>query len=206
MTNYKRADYIPADARKIADDPGFVAYAWERHDSNYPYRVIGFAGKEVHPRLNSLYKTADERDMFFNSYRNKTLKKLADRAAYTAARREARKAETHSLKVGDILEQGWGYEQTNYDFYQVTRVISDKTVELRHINSQYTESRGYEDGVLPVKDGFHEPRNEYDRSEDNGLPFTRRANKNNWVSINSFSGARLWNGQVRWQTAAGYGH
>ena len=34
-------------------------------------------------------------------------------------------------KVGDLFYSSWGYDQTNIDFYQVVRVISDKTIEVR---------------------------------------------------------------------------
>jgi len=34
-------------------------------------------------------------------------------------------------KVGDLFYTSWGYEQTNIDFYQVTKVISPVTVEVR---------------------------------------------------------------------------
>lgn len=42
---------------------------------------------------------------------------------------------SHSLIVGDVLEPSWGYEQTNVDFYQVTRA-TPKTVLLRPISAR----------------------------------------------------------------------
>lgn len=38
-------------------------------------------------------------------------------------------------KAGDLFYSSWGYEQTNIDFYQVVRVISDKTIEVRPCNA-----------------------------------------------------------------------
>lgn len=34
------------------------------------------------------------------------------------------------IKVGDILEDSWGYEQTNVEFYLVTRIISACKIEI----------------------------------------------------------------------------
>ena len=34
-------------------------------------------------------------------------------------------------KVGDLFYTSWGYDQTNIDFYQVTKAISANTVEVR---------------------------------------------------------------------------
>lgn len=54
------------------------------------------------------------------------------------------------IKIGDIFRCSWGYDQTNVDFYQVTRVISQKPIELRAIESQYIGS----ESVFPCKDRF----------------------------------------------------
>lgn len=39
------------------------------------------------------------------------------------------------MKVGDIFKSTWGYEQTNVDFYVVTR-ITPKMVELQECGSK----------------------------------------------------------------------
>ena len=57
------------------------------------------------------------------------------------------------IKVGDILEDSWGYEQTNVDFYLVTKIISAckiEIVELGHIQVETESSMsGY---VMPDTD------------------------------------------------------
>ena len=42
-------------------------------------------------------------------------------------------------KVDDILAYSWGYDQTNVDWFKVTRVTS-ASVELTPIGKQYTET------------------------------------------------------------------
>lgn len=54
-------------------------------------------------------------------------KKRAEREARAAAYMDA-------VSVGDIFYSTWGYEQTNVDFYQVTRKTA-KTLTLRPISS-----------------------------------------------------------------------
>ena len=39
------------------------------------------------------------------------------------------------LAVGEILSSSWGYEQTNWDFYQIVKV-SNKSIWLREIESE----------------------------------------------------------------------
>ena len=48
-------------------------------------------------------------------------------------------AEGNPFAVGDILEYSWGYDQTNVDFYQVTRT-TDKTIWLCEIKADAEET------------------------------------------------------------------
>jgi hypothetical protein len=66
------------------------------------------------------------------------------------------KAEDH-FKIGDIIVNSWGHEQTNVEFYQVVEVLNKK-IRVREIY-QETErgsevSHGMACRVLPAKDIF----------------------------------------------------
>ena len=57
----------------------------------------------------------------------------------------------YGIKVGDILEDSWGYEQTNVEFYMVTKIISAckiEIVELGHIQSNH-QAHGMACDVMP---------------------------------------------------------
>jgi hypothetical protein len=56
-------------------------------------------------------------------------------------------------QVGDILYTNWGYDQTNVEFYQVTRVLP-ASVGLRRIGAEYIESGFMCGQTTPVKDKF----------------------------------------------------
>jgi hypothetical protein len=60
------------------------------------------------------------------------------KAARRLARSEARKNIVNPFKVGDILYNSWGYEQTNIDWYQVV-AVKGKTVTLRPIVGEVFE-------------------------------------------------------------------
>lgn len=69
--------------------------------------------------------------------------------------REGRKDGTASpLTVGDILVASWGYEQTNYDYYQVTRLVGKQSVEIRELARQAAESGFMQGDCVPVKGAF----------------------------------------------------
>lgn len=70
----------------------------------------------------------------------------ADRQRYAAelaARRETYRREQtpHNLRPGDVVVNSWGYDQTNIDFYEVTRATSH-FVWLRKLQ-QTTKETGF---------------------------------------------------------------
>jgi hypothetical protein len=60
-------------------------------------------------------------------------------------------------KVGDIVVNTWGWEQTNVDFYEVVEV-KNKTILINEIGGMVEEGSEYSHGmacnVLPVKGNF----------------------------------------------------
>lgn len=64
-------------------------------------------------------------------------------AAYEAERK-AKKAElmksmNHPFKIGQVLYDSWGWEQTNIDFYEIVE-IKNKSIVIREIASKYAPS------------------------------------------------------------------
>ena len=118
------------------------------------------------------------------------------------AEEERKKAYTPKMKAGDILKSEWGYDQTNVDFYQVIRV-SGTRVYLRELMKRHVpeKSRMCEDAVIPDRDNFC------------GGEFFRRIcvslygnEASECVNISSCRTARPWNGKVRYETNAMFGH
>ena len=97
------------------------------------------------------------------------------------------------IKVGDILEDSWGYEQTNVEFYKVTKIVSAckvEIVELGHIRSNY-ESHGMACDVVP------------DVNNEIGERIVKMVSQSSWekregrwhIKINSSVELTPWNGQ-----------
>jgi hypothetical protein len=61
----------------------------------------------------------------------------------------------HNIKVGDLYEMSWGYDQTNVNYFQVTRV-SIKGVWVREIGAKSVPgTQGFMcESVVPNKDNF----------------------------------------------------
>ncbi len=63
---------------------------------------------------------------------------------------------SHGVKVGDVFVESWGYDQTNVDFYQVTRAMP-KSVEIRAIHGK-TVGDGHSTRVVADVDNFIEDK------------------------------------------------
>ena len=63
---------------------------------------------------------------------------------------------THGVKIGDVFVESWGYDQTNVDFYQVTRVMP-KSVEIRAIHGK-TVGDGHSTRVVADVNNFVEDK------------------------------------------------
>jgi len=71
------------------------------------------------------------------------------------AERATERTLPHSLNAGDIISNSWGYDQTNVDWYQVTRT-SANFVWLRAIGSDVTETGFMCGNSSPRRDCFLE--------------------------------------------------
>lgn len=104
------------------------------------FLAMGFRGTAAKPAFHYSYRNEERRreavEGFFASVRAWQ--------AYRTERRAKQTAALNTLKVGDILYTSWGYDQTNVDFYAVTRV-SGKRVYVRPIASDY-EQTGFMSG------------------------------------------------------------
>ncbi len=99
----------------------------------------------------------------------------------------------YGIKVGDILEDSWGYEQTNVEFYKVTKIVSPckiEIVEVGHSRSNY-ESHGMACDVVP------------DVNNEIGERIVKTVAQDSWekqdgryhIKINSCVSLTPWNGQ-----------
>ena len=140
--------YIPKGYTEIKDAQSeAVAYV---STSGKPC-AMGFGGKRAKPDYNYIFRSEAARD----EHVQKHFSAQRERAVYKEEQRAARNQAT-TLRVGDILVNSWGYDQTNVDFYQVVEVKpSGKSVVIRSISSEIVET-GFMCGErTPILDSFH---------------------------------------------------
>jgi hypothetical protein len=123
--------WIPEDSIPILDpkDNGIV-YVYAIGER---YAAIAYKGNSGNSSWHYSYRTLEEAHKkaqeFFAGL-------ASDKERHAKWRAAANKP--HSLKVGDIIANSWGYEQTNVDWYRVTRT-SEHFVWLMPIVADVTE-------------------------------------------------------------------
>ena len=156
-----------------------IAYIFEQNGKPC---AKGFAGKADKAEFYLIYKSAERRAAHVVEF----FSNVKAREERRQKARNERTAFVHTLTVGTILRACWGYDQTNIDYYQVTRVIG-KSVEIRAI-SQQREETGYMQGkCVPAPDSLI------------GEPMRKLVQQGNSVRIASYCSAY----PVESQTVAG---
>ena len=93
-----------------------------------------------------------------------------------------------TLKEGDILVSSWGYDQTNIDYYKIVRK-SAGSVWIQKLKKQYLEQTGWAHYKVVPTDEFATEKQ-----------LMRRYKTGEWVSVDSCSSARLWDGKPDTET------
>jgi hypothetical protein len=109
--------------------------------------------KGQYKQLEGFYFESEERRQQWIDKKIATIKEREEDKETEKKRKEEAKAD-HPFKVGDILYQSWGYDQTNIDFYQITAVLN-KSVRIRGIKQTRVREAGFmAEYVKPIKDFF----------------------------------------------------
>ncbi len=83
------------------------------------------------PEFHYKFRSLERMEEYVNEFINRKLEIKQFQEKKKEAIRKAKEEMNHSFKIGQILYDSWGYEQTNIDFYQVTAVLP-KSIEYAH--------------------------------------------------------------------------
>jgi len=145
-------------------------------DGLFYLRVYVGKALRVHRKISGYYRTAERRADVVERFKQA-------RARHHTAKLLRRQAvrKPHTLKVGDVLNTCWGYDQTSVEFYEVI-AVSGIMVTLREIAATLTQT-GFMCGETTPKPGHFV-----------GEPIRRRASDSNHVRIHACANASPWNG------------
>ena len=131
--------------------------------------------------------------------------------------------EAPAVKVGDFFASSWGYDQTNVDFYKVVGLTkSGKSVRVQRWTAKVAKDTGPQVYLVPGDSpatyndwSAVEPGDDFwERQEkvvERECPVeTKRLRFGGYCgasfSVNSYSGAYLWDGTPQMATGQGWGH
>jgi hypothetical protein len=104
------------------------------------------------------FKSMERLAEYCNEWISNKEKIAAGEAERKAKKKELMKNPNHHYKVGNIIYNSWGYEQTNIDFFQVVEA-KPKSIKIQRICRQFVENQpaGYSSMsafVMPAKNEF----------------------------------------------------
>lgn len=161
--------YVPKSARRVKAK-GLPVEFFVYEDAQGRPCAQCWIGKQAKPAWRHYFLTNEQREKRIAGQ----IAVIREREDRKAARRKASSA-GHNWKPGLILKGTWGYEQTNVDFFKVTRVIGKTMVEIAKIGAataegteSYTWGQRY---VTPNPDAVSTERHrvKVDASYGNGL-------------------------------------
>ena len=154
-------------------------YVYEAHGR---YFVKAWLGRSLKPAIYYGFTTVEARDKEVAHFIAQTTIQKKHREDAKTARKTA-DAMPHTLKVGDVLYTSLGYDQTNVDLYEVTKLIGSRMVEVRQLQQTYEEN-GYMTGT--TKPVLGQYRGEAERYRVRG--------SRNTIKIESYAMATPWDG------------
>lgn len=190
---FPRDFYVPKEVRDkpplVPEGTDLAIWTYEGSGPDQGYYAVAFAGKANKPLWHHRFRDEQSRQRKIDE----TTKARKIELAEKEKQEEARRTFQHDFKEGDILYSSWGYDQTNIDWYQVTKVIG-KAVEIRQIGSKIVGGTGGpSEAVVPVPNAF------------DGPPM-RKVPRGPAIRLTSYSIAQKWDGRPKHQTGSGWGH
>lgn len=139
--------WIPNDYSLIAKDEryGFEVYSGTFNGKLF---AIAYGGKRT--KCDWHYRFKD--DAALHKQIEETLRGYIQSAELKADYKAKRNA-PHDVKVGDIFRCSWGYDQTNIDFYQCTKILG-AMIEIRPIYQMSEETLSMQGECVPCVDSF----------------------------------------------------
>jgi hypothetical protein len=120
--------FIPSEAVKVTDKQSdAVAYLYEMRGNPC---AVAYVGKQTKPAIFARFLDTQRRERAIQDLFSSRQSALTYKAA-----RKAQDSKPHGFQLGHILMSSWGYEQTNINWFEITKIIGDRMIEIRPIGA-----------------------------------------------------------------------
>ena len=189
---FPRSFYIPAKSCQVSHRRG-LAVAYIYANAKGAPCAVAFIGKASKPAIQTAYATVEGRSRAIATL-------FSNLDAHEARKIEQRKAGNagHTLKVGDIITNSWGYDQTNVDWYRITRT-SKNFVWLQPIAGCTTDASGPMSGYSVPGANLESADPQDWKLCDLPKPVLKRKAERANVSM-KFGSGQLWDGKAKYES------
>lgn len=165
----KRVSLAGAAAERVHHDEALGVEVFRRPGKPSGVCEVAFSGMRCKPDYAYRFGSPEAAE----AHRATWLAGKRSNADKKRARVEQRREAGQHLAVGDVLVASWGVEQTNYDYYEVTRKVGARSVEIRELQKEKTYDGQAMAGLcVPVKGRYV------------GEPMTKRVDAHGGVKVN----------------------
>lgn len=183
FTPYKEHHYINSKAENVqrfkSDKAEVYGYTYSVHGT---VCAVLYTYKGKKPLMNYRYRNDNQRIISVTNAINNRISHKEH-----VAKRRAEQNKPNELKVGDILYSSWGYDQTNIDFFKVTKILGKRKIEIVEVGSKLTPS-----GHCSMSGYVTADINNY-----RGAPFEKMVTNGKTVKISSCAHAHPWDGKPK---------
>lgn len=170
VIHLKRTAVAGSSAERVHHDDVLGVEVFQRPGKPSGVCELAFSGMRCKPDYAYRFGSVEAAE----AHREKWLTGKRSGATEKQARAAARNVSGQLLTVGDVLVASWGYEQTNYDYYQVTRKVGARSVEIRELAKDKSYNGHAMTGeCVPIKGRFV------------GEPMTKRVDERGGVKVRS---------------------
>ena len=159
----QRVDGFGITDKFIAEDFSSTVYFYESVKGPV---AIGFAGRSKKAAFHIVFGGDERRNEYVTNWMQQQHERV-----------ERRKPEPRALQVGDVLVSSWGYEQTNIDYYLVTKLVGLQSVQIVQIGQERELTGDMTGRCVP------------DKSIIKGKPMTKKVDGDR-VTLSSFASAK----------------
>ena len=163
MPKYTTERYVP-DNSTLIDNAEAKALVYTYELDGKPI-AISYSGKRKKSDFHVRFQSVEKRDEHIKGYFQTKINTINANIAFKAEQKARQEAEFKTLQIGDVFHCGWGYEQTQCDFYVLTE-IKGKTGTFQEVNTN----------TVPGSEGMDCDRRTADVNSLVGAPFKKRLN------------------------------
>lgn len=136
--------------------------------------AVAFQGRRQKPSFRYKFDDENNRTLYINKFIQGKQEVHDEKVKYKEEQKSKKAEEFKNIKVGDIFHCGWGFEQTQCDFYELVE-LKGKTATFQPIQAE----------TVPGSEGHDCDRRRAVPGSVNGKTFNKRLNGNTF-KLSSF--------------------